>query len=58
MLFRSNITSIAKIWRSYQIFAIDVMFAGLLVTAVLGWLATITLDWLERRAMPWRTEHK
>jgi len=46
------------IWRSYQIFAIDVMFAGLLVTAVLGWLATITLDWLERRAMPWRTEHK
>jgi len=42
------------IWRSYQIFAIDVMFAGLLVTAVLGWLATIALDWLERRALPWR----
>src|SRR2546428_142494 len=46
------------IWRSYQSLAIDVMFAGLLVTAVLGWLATITLDWLERRAMPWRTEQK
>lgn len=43
------------IWRSYQIFAIDVMFAGLLVTAVLGWLATIGLDWLERKALPWRT---
>jgi NitT/TauT family transport system permease protein len=42
------------IWRSYQIFAIDVMFAGLLVTAVLGWLATMALDWIERWAMPWR----
>jgi NitT/TauT family transport system permease protein len=42
------------IWRSYQIFAVDVMFAGLLVTAVLGWLATIALDWLEHQALPWR----
>lgn len=42
------------IWRAYQIFAIDVMFAGLLVTALLGWLATAGLDWLERRALPWR----
>ena len=42
------------IWRSYQIFAVDVMFAGLLVTAILGWLATIALDWLELRALPWR----
>jgi len=42
------------IWRSYQIFAIDQMFVGLLVTAILGWLATISLDWLERLAMPWR----
>lgn len=42
------------IWRSYQIFAIDAMFVGLLVTAILGWLATITLDWLERVAIPWR----
>ncbi len=42
------------IWRAYQIFAIDVMFAGLLVTALLGWLATAGLDWLERLALPWR----
>src|SRR3972149_3630078 len=40
--------------RSYQIFALDAMFAGLLVTAVLGWLATAGLDWLEHRALPWR----
>jgi len=42
------------IWRAYQIFAIDVMFAGLLVTAALGWIATAALDWLERRVLPWR----
>ncbi len=42
------------IWRAYQIFAIDVMFAGLLITALLGWLATAGLDWIERWALPWR----
>ncbi len=42
------------IWRAYQIFAVDTMFAGLLVTAVLGWVATAGLDWLEGRALPWR----
>jgi len=42
------------IWRAYQIFAIDVMFAGLLVTALLGWVATAGLDSLERWALPWR----
>ncbi|MDQ7820946.1 MAG: 1,4-dihydroxy-2-naphthoate octaprenyltransferase [Armatimonadota bacterium] len=42
------------IWRSYQIFAVDTMFAGLLVTAILGWAATAALDWLERMALPWR----
>lgn len=44
------------IWRSYQIFAVDQMFVGLLVTAVLGWLATISLDGLERLAMPWKSQ--
>jgi NitT/TauT family transport system permease protein len=42
------------IWRSYQIFAIDAMFAGLLVTAILGWVALLALDWLERRVLPWQ----
>jgi NitT/TauT family transport system permease protein len=42
------------IWRSYQIFAIDAMFAGLLVTAILGWVAILSLDWLERRVLPWQ----
>ena len=42
------------IWRSYQIFDINAMFAGLLVTAILGWVATAGLDWLEHRALPWK----
>ena len=42
------------IWRAYQIFAVDAMFAGLLVTAMLGWVATTALDWLEQRLLPWR----
>jgi ABC-type nitrate/sulfonate/bicarbonate transport system permease component len=42
------------IWRAYQIFAVDAMFAGLLVTAMLGWAATTALDWLEQRLLPWR----
>jgi NitT/TauT family transport system permease protein len=42
------------IWRAYQIFAVDAMFAGLLVTAILGWVATTALDWLEQRLLPWR----
>ncbi len=42
------------IWRSYQIFAVDAMFVGLLVTAVLGWVAAAALDWLEHRVLPWR----
>jgi len=45
------------IWQSYQIFAIERMIAGLLVTALLGWVATMALDWLERWALPWRPEH-
>ncbi len=42
------------IWQAYQIFDVDAMFAGLLVTAVLGWVATMALDWLEQRVLPWR----
>lgn len=42
------------IWQSYQIFDVEKMFAGLLVTAVLGWTATLALDAIERRALPWR----
>jgi len=42
------------IWRSYQIFAVDAMFVGLVVTALLGWVAALSLEWLERRMLRWR----
>lgn len=42
------------IWQSYQIFDVEKMFAGLLVTALLGWVLTVALDALEHRALPWR----
>lgn len=44
----------ALIWLSYQAFNIDAMFVGLIVVAVLGWLANLALDELERRIIPWR----
>jgi 1,4-dihydroxy-2-naphthoate octaprenyltransferase len=44
----------ALIWLSYQAFNIDAMFVGLIVVAVLGWLASLLLDELERRLVPWR----
>ncbi|MBI3967952.1 MAG: ABC transporter permease [Chloroflexi bacterium] len=41
------------IWQSYQTFAIEALFVGLLVTSVLGWLSLVLLDELERRFLPW-----
>ena len=44
------------IWNSYQILAIEKMYVGLIVTALLGWLLSLVMDGLERIAMPWRVE--
>lgn len=43
------------IWNSYQIFAIEKMYVGLITTALLGWLLSLAMDGVERIAMPWRT---
>lgn len=43
------------IWNSYQIFAIEKMYVGLIVTALLGWMLSLVMDGIERIAMPWRT---
>lgn len=43
------------IWNSYQIFAIEKMYVGLIVTALLGWLLSLVMDGVERIVMPWRT---
>ncbi|MFW6074541.1 MAG: 1,4-dihydroxy-2-naphthoate octaprenyltransferase [Chloroflexota bacterium] len=42
------------IWNSYQIFAIEKMYVGLIVTALLGWLLSLVMDGAERIVMPWR----
>jgi len=42
------------IWRSYEIYAIDRMLAGLVVVALLGWLVNLLLDELEARLVPWQ----
>ena len=42
------------IWNSYQTFAIEKMYVGLIVTALLGWLLNLVMDEIERIAIPWR----
>ena len=39
---------------NWEILATDKMYAGLLVTMLLGILLTYGLQWIERRVMPWR----
>src|SRR4029450_1877404 len=44
----------ALIWRSYEVYAIDRMLAGLVVIALMGWLVNLLLDELEARLVPWQ----
>jgi 1,4-dihydroxy-2-naphthoate octaprenyltransferase len=42
------------IWNSYQTFAIEKMYIGLITTALLGWLLNLVMDGIERIVIPWR----
>lgn len=42
------------IWRSYEVYAIDRMIAGLVAVALVGWLITVLLDEFERLLIPWQ----
>jgi 1,4-dihydroxy-2-naphthoate octaprenyltransferase len=42
------------IWNSYQTFAIEKMYVGLIVTGLLGWVLNLVMDEIERIAIPWR----
>jgi NitT/TauT family transport system permease protein len=42
------------IWTSWQVFEVEKMYVGLLVTAILGFAASMLLDWMERRLIPWK----
>lgn len=46
----------ALIWRSYQTFNLETMYAGLIVTALLGWLANQALEEVEQLLVPWQRE--
>lgn len=46
----------ALIWRSYQTFNLEAMYVGLIVTALLGWLANLALEEVERVLVPWRQD--
>ena len=42
------------IWNSWQTFAVDEMYVGLLVISALGLISFALFDQLERRLVPWR----
>jgi NitT/TauT family transport system permease protein len=42
------------IWNSWEVFAIEQMFVGLLSISALGFLSFLLLDELEKRLIPWR----
>jgi ABC-type nitrate/sulfonate/bicarbonate transport system permease component len=53
--FTSSDTGLGRmILNSWQVFDIDSMYAGLVVTALLGWLSFLVIDLLERLLIPWR----
>lgn len=48
-------TGIGKlIWSSWEVFAVDQMFVGLLTLSALGYILSIGLDVIERVVLPWR----
>jgi len=42
------------IWNAWQLMAVDTMFVGLIVIALLGFLFTLALDEVERWLLPWK----
>lgn len=42
------------IWNSWQVFSVEVMFAGLLVISALGYGSSLALAFLHRRLVPWK----
>jgi len=42
------------IWQAWSIFAVQRMYVGLVVVAILGWLLTLILDRIERLLIPWK----
>jgi NitT/TauT family transport system permease protein len=45
------------IWNAWQILAVDTMYVGLMVIAILGFLFNVILDAVEQLVVPWRNRH-
>jgi len=44
------------IWNAWQTFAVEQMYVGLFVIAIIGFLLTLAINELERLLVPWRTQ--
>jgi NitT/TauT family transport system permease protein len=42
------------IWNAWEILAVETMYVGLVVIAVLGFLFSFSLDEIERFVLPWK----
>ena len=42
------------IWTSWQVFEVEKMYVGLLISAILGFALSGLLDWAERKLIPWK----
>ena len=47
----------SMIWNAWETFAVERMYVGLLVIAVIGFLLTLALNEVERLVIPWKAEH-
>jgi ABC-type nitrate/sulfonate/bicarbonate transport system permease component len=45
------------IWNAWQILAVDTMYVGLMVIAILGFVFNMILDAVEHAVVPWRDRH-
>ncbi|HXH58619.1 ABC transporter permease [Iamia sp.] len=44
------------VWSSWEVFAVERMFVGLLLLGLLGYITNMAMDALERRLIPWREQ--
>ncbi|MEV4513336.1 ABC transporter permease [Dactylosporangium sp. NPDC049525] len=53
--FTNSDTGLGRmILSAWQVFDIDTMYAGLVITGLLGWLSFLVIDGIERLVIPWR----
>jgi NitT/TauT family transport system permease protein len=45
------------IWSAWETFAVEQMYVGLMMFAIIGFLLSWGLDALERWLIPWKSDH-